>query len=203
MRRKRIHKGYKYVYICVDVVRKNIFNILSLIWYYYWHASETSLKMISEGGETGRSISYLASSMQNAFSFKLQDRKGRLHRFTCGMLTITCFQSCLYVHVCFHSQVSSISFSMQKCQWWLQYMLISHAFSLLMSKFAFIIVVFSNVSCTYCTSHNSNRGLCLINTEMNKRETEKEKWMGDETWETSVVQHWYAKTYTWVFVLMK
>ncbi|KAH1235580.1 CBS domain-containing protein CBSCBSPB5 [Glycine soja] len=45
--------------------------------------SETSLKMISEGGETGRSISYLASSMQNAFSFKLQDRKGRLHRFTC------------------------------------------------------------------------------------------------------------------------
>ncbi|XP_029130860.1 CBS domain-containing protein CBSCBSPB1 isoform X2 [Cajanus cajan] len=42
-----------------------------------------SLKMISEGGETGRSMSYLGSSMQNAFSFKLQDRKGRLHRFTC------------------------------------------------------------------------------------------------------------------------
>ncbi|KAH1251402.1 CBS domain-containing protein CBSCBSPB5 [Glycine max] len=45
--------------------------------------SEASLKMISEGGETGRSISYLTSSMQNVFSFKLQDRKGRLHRFTC------------------------------------------------------------------------------------------------------------------------
>lgn len=109
MRRKRIHKGYKYVYICVDVVRKNIFNILSLIWYYYWHASETSLKMISEGGETGRSISYLASSMQNAFSFKLQDRKGRLHRFTCGMLTITCFQSCLSVYVCFTSLLSLLA----------------------------------------------------------------------------------------------
>jgi len=140
MRRKRIHKGYKYVYICVDVVRKNIFNILSLIWYYYWHASETSLKMISEGGETGRSISYLASSMQNAFSFKLQDRKGRLHRFTCGMLTITCFQSCLYVHVCFHSQVSSISFSMQKCQWWLPESQLNvtglHVFNLLMRKSA-------------------------------------------------------------------
>ncbi|KAK7369650.1 hypothetical protein VNO80_11692 [Phaseolus coccineus] len=45
--------------------------------------SETSLKMISEGGETGRSLSYLGSSMPNAFSFKVQDRKGRLHRFTC------------------------------------------------------------------------------------------------------------------------
>ncbi|KAL9329894.1 hypothetical protein ACSQ67_004897 [Phaseolus vulgaris] len=44
--------------------------------------SETSLKMISEGGETGRSLSYLGS-MPNAFSFKVQDRKGRLHRFTC------------------------------------------------------------------------------------------------------------------------
>ncbi|CAJ1937491.1 unnamed protein product [Sphenostylis stenocarpa] len=44
--------------------------------------SETSLKMISEGGETGRSVSYLGSSIQNTFSFKVQDRKGRLHRFT-------------------------------------------------------------------------------------------------------------------------
>ncbi|KAK7399240.1 hypothetical protein VNO78_10419 [Psophocarpus tetragonolobus] len=45
--------------------------------------SDTSLKIISEGGETGRSISYLGSSMHNTFSFKLQDKKGRLHRFTC------------------------------------------------------------------------------------------------------------------------
>ncbi|KAL2342786.1 hypothetical protein Fmac_004071 [Flemingia macrophylla] len=45
--------------------------------------SDSSLRMISEGGEAGRSMSYLSSSMHNAFSFKLQDRKGRLHRFTC------------------------------------------------------------------------------------------------------------------------
>lgn len=45
--------------------------------------SDISLKMISEGGETGRSIPYNASSVQTTFSFKLQDKKGRLHRFTC------------------------------------------------------------------------------------------------------------------------
>ncbi|TKY60587.1 CBS domain-containing protein CBSCBSPB5 [Spatholobus suberectus] len=51
--------------------------------------SDSSLKMISEGGETGRSISYLASSTQNAFSFKLQDKRGRLHRFTCDTRSLT------------------------------------------------------------------------------------------------------------------
>ncbi|XP_004503747.1 CBS domain-containing protein CBSCBSPB1 isoform X2 [Cicer arietinum] len=51
--------------------------------------SETSLKMISEGGDTGRSIPYNPSSMQTAFSFKLQDKKGRLHRFTCDTRSLT------------------------------------------------------------------------------------------------------------------
>ncbi|XP_027343168.1 CBS domain-containing protein CBSCBSPB1-like [Abrus precatorius] len=42
--------------------------------------SDSSLKMISEG-ETVGSISYLASNVPNSFSFKIQDKKGRLHRF--------------------------------------------------------------------------------------------------------------------------
>ncbi|WVZ20516.1 hypothetical protein V8G54_007838 [Vigna mungo] len=45
--------------------------------------SDSSLKLASDGGETGRSIPYLSSSMANTFSFKIQDKKGRMHRFTC------------------------------------------------------------------------------------------------------------------------
>ncbi|CAL5214754.1 unnamed protein product [Lathyrus oleraceus] len=51
--------------------------------------SDTSFKMISEGGETGRSIPYNVSSTQTTFSFKLQDKKGRLHRFTCDTRSMT------------------------------------------------------------------------------------------------------------------
>ncbi|XP_022640050.1 CBS domain-containing protein CBSCBSPB5 isoform X2 [Vigna radiata var. radiata] len=57
--------------------------------------SETSLKMIPEGGELGRNLSYLGSSMPNAFSFKLQDRKGRLHRFTCDTRSLTEVITCI------------------------------------------------------------------------------------------------------------
>ncbi|KAI4319020.1 hypothetical protein MLD38_032670 [Melastoma candidum] len=45
--------------------------------------SEGSLKFASEGGETGRSLSYLASNVPNVFSFKIEDKKGRMHRFNC------------------------------------------------------------------------------------------------------------------------
>lgn len=51
--------------------------------------SDSSLKMVSEGGETGRSVSFNTSSMLNAFSFKIQDKKGRLHRFTCETRSLT------------------------------------------------------------------------------------------------------------------
>ncbi|QCD85007.1 CBS domain-containing protein CBSCBSPB1-like isoform X1 [Vigna unguiculata] len=57
--------------------------------------SEASLKMVSEGGEIGRSLSYIGSSMTNAFSFKLQDRKGRLHRFTCDTRSMTDVITCI------------------------------------------------------------------------------------------------------------
>ncbi|XP_058731944.1 CBS domain-containing protein CBSCBSPB1-like isoform X2 [Vicia villosa] len=51
--------------------------------------SDTSFKLVSEGGETGRSIPYNMSSTQTTFSFKLQDKKGRLHRFSCDTRSLT------------------------------------------------------------------------------------------------------------------
>ncbi|KAK7411003.1 hypothetical protein VNO78_02316 [Psophocarpus tetragonolobus] len=51
--------------------------------------SENSLKVASEGGETGRSTPYLPSNMPNLFSFKIQDKKGRMHRFTCDTRSMT------------------------------------------------------------------------------------------------------------------
>lgn len=48
--------------------------------------SDASLKFASEATDMGRSPRYPLSSVPNAFAFKIQDRKGRMHRFTCGML---------------------------------------------------------------------------------------------------------------------
>ncbi|PPD66418.1 hypothetical protein GOBAR_DD36702 [Gossypium barbadense] len=42
----------------------------------------------SDGAETGRSLPYPSSNMPNTFGFKIQDKRGRMHRFTCGMLLI-------------------------------------------------------------------------------------------------------------------
>ncbi|KAE9453637.1 hypothetical protein C3L33_14464, partial [Rhododendron williamsianum] len=43
--------------------------------------SDSSLKLASEGAETARSLPYPSSSLPTAFAFKIQDRKGRMHRF--------------------------------------------------------------------------------------------------------------------------
>ncbi|KAE9608584.1 hypothetical protein Lal_00020764 [Lupinus albus] len=51
--------------------------------------SDNSFKVASEGGETGRSLLCLSSSMTNTFSFKVQDKKGRMHRFTCDTRSMT------------------------------------------------------------------------------------------------------------------
>ncbi|KAL1364466.1 hypothetical protein AAHE18_03G220100 [Arachis hypogaea] len=52
--------------------------------------SDSSLKIASEGREIGRTTPFNAASMlQQAFSFKVQDRKGRLHRFTCDTRSLT------------------------------------------------------------------------------------------------------------------
>ncbi|CAA2939158.1 CBS domain-containing CBSCBSPB1-like [Olea europaea subsp. europaea] len=46
--------------------------------------SENSSKMTSEGAETGRSLPYPMS-----FAFKIQDKKGRMHRFNCDTRHLT------------------------------------------------------------------------------------------------------------------
>ncbi|CAL5327443.1 hypothetical protein CsSME_00007150 [Camellia sinensis var. sinensis] len=45
--------------------------------------SEGSLKMASESAETARSLPFPSSSLPNTFAFKIQDKKGRMHRFIC------------------------------------------------------------------------------------------------------------------------
>lgn len=42
--------------------------------------------MASDATETARSISYPLTKLSNTFAFKIEDKKGRMHRFTCGML---------------------------------------------------------------------------------------------------------------------
>ncbi|KAL7114508.1 hypothetical protein ACP275_04G125800 [Erythranthe tilingii] len=52
--------------------------------------SENSLKMPSDVGETGRSIPQQPTlTTSNTFSFKIQDRKGRMHRFICDTQNVT------------------------------------------------------------------------------------------------------------------
>ncbi|KAF2311515.1 hypothetical protein GH714_024478 [Hevea brasiliensis] len=51
--------------------------------------SEGSLKLPSEGGETGRSLAYPSSGLPNTFGFKIEDKKGRMHRFTCDTRSLT------------------------------------------------------------------------------------------------------------------
>ncbi|KAL5074950.1 hypothetical protein RYX36_013934 [Vicia faba] len=51
--------------------------------------SENSFKIGSDGGETGRSVPYSPASMPYTFSFKVQDKKGRMHRFTCDTRSMT------------------------------------------------------------------------------------------------------------------
>ncbi|PIN03531.1 hypothetical protein CDL12_23943 [Handroanthus impetiginosus] len=51
--------------------------------------SENSLKMASDGGETGRSLPQTSSTSANTFSFKIQDKKGRMHRFICDSQNMT------------------------------------------------------------------------------------------------------------------
>ncbi|KAM3319328.1 CBS domain-containing protein CBSCBSPB5-like [Capsicum chacoense] len=51
--------------------------------------SEGSLKLASEGAETGRSTPFPSASLPNTFAFKIQDRKGRMHRFNCDTRSVT------------------------------------------------------------------------------------------------------------------
>ncbi|MBA0859068.1 hypothetical protein Goshw_002961 [Gossypium schwendimanii] len=48
--------------------------------------SESSLKLASE---TGRCLPYPSSYLPNTFGFKIQDRRGRMHRFICDTRSMT------------------------------------------------------------------------------------------------------------------
>ncbi|XP_076937854.1 CBS domain-containing protein CBSCBSPB1-like [Bidens hawaiensis] len=45
--------------------------------------SESSLKMTSESGDTGKSVAYPSTDRPNLFAFKIQDKRGWMHRFIC------------------------------------------------------------------------------------------------------------------------
>ncbi|KAI3463612.1 hypothetical protein Pfo_020275 [Paulownia fortunei] len=51
--------------------------------------SENSLKLPSDGGETGGSVPLPSSATTNSFAFKIQDRKGRMHRFISDTQNVT------------------------------------------------------------------------------------------------------------------
>ncbi|KAK2662365.1 hypothetical protein Ddye_000939 [Dipteronia dyeriana] len=51
--------------------------------------SEGSLKLASEGAETGRSFPYPSQGPSHTFAFKIQDKNGRMHRFTCDTRSLT------------------------------------------------------------------------------------------------------------------
>ncbi|WKA07882.1 hypothetical protein VitviT2T_025656 [Vitis vinifera] len=51
--------------------------------------SEGSLKLASEGTEIGRTLPYTSSAMHNTFAFKIEDKRGRMHRFTCDTRSLT------------------------------------------------------------------------------------------------------------------
>ncbi|KAL2934421.1 CBS domain-containing protein CBSCBSPB5 [Bienertia sinuspersici] len=60
--------------------------------------SEGSLKMASESGETAKS--YLTSSLQpNSFAFKIEDKRGGLHRFICDTRSLTDLVTCILQRV--------------------------------------------------------------------------------------------------------
>lgn len=67
----------------------HMFSFLLIFLICLRHFSEGSLKLASEGAETGRSTPYPSASLPNTFAFKIQDRKGRMHRFNCGMLLMS------------------------------------------------------------------------------------------------------------------
>uniref|UniRef100_A0A2P2MA30 CBS domain-containing protein n=1 Tax=Rhizophora mucronata TaxID=61149 RepID=A0A2P2MA30_RHIMU len=70
--------------ILVVLTESNFPHFCFLTLYWGLVSSEGSLKLVSEETETRRSLPYSSSTMPNTFPFKIQDKKGRMHRFTCG-----------------------------------------------------------------------------------------------------------------------
>ncbi|XP_020580656.1 CBS domain-containing protein CBSCBSPB1-like [Phalaenopsis equestris] len=53
------------------------------------NCSDNSMKFASDGTDTLRAAAFYQSSGLSVFSFKLQDRKGRMHRFNCDTSSLT------------------------------------------------------------------------------------------------------------------
>ncbi|THG19978.1 hypothetical protein TEA_001618 [Camellia sinensis var. sinensis] len=51
--------------------------------------SDSSFKLASESIKTTRSLPYPSSIVPNTFAFKIQDKKGRMHRFNCDTRSLT------------------------------------------------------------------------------------------------------------------
>ncbi|XP_028080977.1 CBS domain-containing protein CBSCBSPB5-like, partial [Camellia sinensis] len=51
--------------------------------------AKSSLKLASESIEITRSLPYPSSIVPNTFTFKIQDKKGRMHRFNCDTRSLT------------------------------------------------------------------------------------------------------------------
>ncbi|KAJ4728795.1 CBS domain-containing protein [Melia azedarach] len=51
--------------------------------------SEGSMKFASDGGETGRYVTYPSPQHPTSFAFKVQDKKGLMHRFNCDTRNLT------------------------------------------------------------------------------------------------------------------
>lgn len=47
------------------------------------------MRLDSEGTDTGRSATFPLFGPSNTFGFKIEDNKGRMHRFNCGMLLLS------------------------------------------------------------------------------------------------------------------
>ncbi|KAJ8426705.1 hypothetical protein Cgig2_020692 [Carnegiea gigantea] len=60
--------------------------------------SDGSQKLPSDSGETGRSFP-TSSAQPNSFAFKLQDRRGRMHRFICDTRSLTDLITCILQRV--------------------------------------------------------------------------------------------------------
>lgn len=60
--------------------------------------SEGSLKLASES-DAGRSVLYPSSGLISTFGFKIQDRKGRMHRFNCETHSLTDLIACILQRV--------------------------------------------------------------------------------------------------------
>ncbi|KAE8719687.1 CBS domain-containing protein CBSCBSPB1 [Hibiscus syriacus] len=51
--------------------------------------NEEDVESRSDGAETGRSLCYPSSNIPNTFGFKIQDKRGRMHRFTFDTRSLT------------------------------------------------------------------------------------------------------------------